>query len=199
MCVVWCSREKAVRHAGETICFDGFPEGGLDLFWEVWDDDVEEVGFEGPRGGERLHVDQRAGLVGADLVEEDGWVVAHYHMAVVGIRKDDIDQLQPDEGTADFWFSWVAALAEIGGVAVGGDGEGGKVGLVRCRPLWFGDHSEDLPCCFVAENIFGGGLDNRDTIHPALSVTPTARGGVERWYLGAALAAALNFCMNFPW
>lgn len=101
--------------------------------------------------------------MGADLVEEDGRVVAHYHMSVIGIRKDDINQLQSDEGTTNFWFPRVTAFAEVGGVAVGGDSERGKVGLVCCRALWFGDHSEDLSCCFVAENIFGSCLDNRDT------------------------------------
>jgi hypothetical protein len=66
------------------------------------------------------YVDQCSGFVGADLVEENGWVIAYYDMAMIGGRQHGVDELQPDKVRSNLRFLINAAFAKIGGVAVGG-------------------------------------------------------------------------------
>jgi hypothetical protein len=76
-----------------------------------------------------------------------------------------------------------ATFAEIGGIAVGGDSEGGEVGFFGGRGLGFGDYSQDLVESLVLDYIFCGGLDEGDTV---VELATYYWGGVSRSTLVSA-------------
>lgn len=65
--------------------------------------------------------------MGSYLIEEDWRVIAHYYVPVVRSGEDRIDKFQADKIGAHLRLLIDALFAKVGGVAVGGDGEGGEV------------------------------------------------------------------------
>lgn len=75
--------------------------------------------FHGGGGQVLGDVDQDAGLVGADLVDENGRGVAEDDMAVVGHGQLRVDQLQAVESAPHLGRLLDVALPELGCIAVG--------------------------------------------------------------------------------
>lgn len=156
--------------------------------------------------------------MGPDLVEEDWRIIAHYYVAVVGGGENGIDELEANEVGAHLWLLVDTLFAEVGGVAIGGDGEGSEVLDEINNQAWGGcgdggEHtysSESEPFCLqttpricaVASFLMTSRtvVSAMVTLHscqfefPPLAIV----SGTEFTHFGVFLAASLSFIMNFP-
>ena len=72
-------------------------------------------------------VDEGAGFVGADLVEENGGARADDDVAVAGSGERGVYEFEAVEFGGRGRGMWVVVFAELGGIAVGYYGEGAEV------------------------------------------------------------------------
>ena len=125
-------REEGVGHASQPAPVERGCERWLHARREGRQDLCAQMCFHAAvgvacAGQVRGHVDERARLVRADLVQEDGRVLAEDDVPVRGSREVGVDELETVEFGGGGRFVRVVGLAELGGVAVGDDGLWGKV------------------------------------------------------------------------
>ena len=116
--------QEGIGHAPQFSRFDCFLEGGLDAFWESWQSDVEHVVLDtsvlGRCGRQVLgYIDKDASLVGADLVDENWWLVAEDDVTVVGHGQFRVNHLETPKLATDLGLVRVVFLPELGSIAVG--------------------------------------------------------------------------------
>lgn len=76
-------------------------------------------------------VDEDAGFMGANLVDEDRGIVAKEDVAMIRLGKVCIDQFQAPEPGADLGSIGMVLLAEFGGVAIGHHRKMAKVAILH--------------------------------------------------------------------
>jgi hypothetical protein len=189
-------RQEGVGHGAQFAGFDGALEGRADAFGQVGHDDVEHVVLDAAlldRGaGQALgDVDEDAGLVGADLVDEDRGRVGEDDMAVVGHGQLGVDHLEAPELAADLGLVGQVRLAELGGVAVGDQRDGAEVVVLCARRLAL--DAQDLARVAVGDDVGDGALDDGDVrgglgggaqLRDELAVVERAALGLLRRLLG---------------
>lgn len=79
------------------------------------------------------YVDEDAGLVRADLVDEDGRCVGEDDVAVVGHGELGVDHFEAPEFAAHLGLVGDVFFAELGVVAVGYEGYGAEVVVLLSR------------------------------------------------------------------
>ena len=150
--------EPRVGHGARNLAvFESLESGWAYGFGQRWDGVVLDVAADAAVGWRRLgdargHIEEGAGLVGADLVEEDGCNVADDDVAETRLGELGVDELEGVELAAEEGFGGGDFLAERGVVAVGDDGELSEkvVGNLFARVAVLG-----LGSCLDAQDLVG--------------------------------------------
>lgn len=169
--------QPAVGHAARDLAVgEGLFGGWADRLWQGRDGVLLDVaahaaGLDRCLGGVLRHVEERSGLVGADLIKQDGKGVADDDMAVQGHGQDRVDQLEGVELALDDGLRLEHLLAELGVVTVGHDGELAEeevvlllVGLLVHRGARL--HAQDLVFELAPDRLDNLGLDHCDVLVP---------------------------------
>jgi len=159
-------RQEGVGHGPQLALLDGRQDRRLHALGQGRQHVVPQVGFHAAvldgRGGEVLgDVDEDPRLVGSDLVQQDGGPVAQHDVAVVGQGQLRVDQLEAVELGLDLGGVRVVLLAELGGVAVGDDGEVAEVGVLL-RAIGDALDAQDFVGLRGGDEGGRGGLDDGD-------------------------------------
>lgn len=169
--------EPAIGHAARDLAVgEGLFGRWADGLWQSRDGVLLDVAAHAAGLDRRLgdvlgHVEERSGLVGADLVQQDGIGVADDDMAMQGLGQNRVDQLEGVELALDDGLRLEHLLAELGVVAVGHDGQLAEeivvlllVGLLVDRGARL--HAQDLVLELAPDRLDDLGLDHCDVLVP---------------------------------
>lgn len=121
---------------------------------------LDAAGFDACAGQAFGDIDQDAGLVCADLVNEDGWCVGEDDVTVIGHGELGVDEFEAPEFTLDLGLSLNVVFPEFRCIAVCYQRHGAEVVVLLTRSLAL--YAQHLVRVVALDDACDGGLNDCD-------------------------------------